>query len=80
MLNNIPPSIATALVNLDQDRKTIQSTKQVKPELDVEEDKDFYSDIEKLKTHELCATITPFNIKRKGFRDLIGAFTHNPSI
>ena len=29
-----------------------------------------------MKTHEVCATITPLNIKRKGFSDLTGAFPH----
>ena len=30
-----------------------------------------------MKTHELCATIIPFNIKVKGFNDITGAFPHN---
>ena len=29
-----------------------------------------------MKTHELCAAIIPFNINRKGFSDLPGAFPH----
>ena len=29
-----------------------------------------------MNTHELCATITPFNINRKGFSDLTGALPH----
>ena len=33
-----------------------------------------------MDTHELCATIIPFNIKRKGFTDLTGAFPHKSII
>ena len=33
LLNHIPPSIATALENLDKERKNFQLKKQVKPEL-----------------------------------------------
>ena len=40
--------------------------------MEIEEDKDFYSDIETVNTHELCATIIPFNTKKKGFRELTG--------
>ena len=32
-----------------------------------------------MTTHKVCATITPFTIKRKGFSDLTGAFPHNSS-
>ena len=32
-----------------------------------------------MNTHELCATITPFNLKRKGFSDITGAFPHKSS-
>ena len=32
-----------------------------------------------MKNHELCETINPFNLKRKGFSDLTGAFPHNSS-
>ena len=73
------PSIATALVQLDQYRKNLQSTNQVKSEKEIEEDKYFYPDIEKIKTHELRATIIPFNINREGFSDLNGAFPHKSS-
>ena len=39
LLNNLPPSIATVIGYLDQERKILQSTKQVESELEVEEDK-----------------------------------------
>ena len=32
-----------------------------------------------MNTHELCAIIIPFNIKRKGFSNLTGAFPHKSS-
>ena len=32
-----------------------------------------------MKTHELCATIVPFNIKRKGFSNLTGSFLNKSS-
>ena len=32
-----------------------------------------------MKTHELCATIIPFNIKRTCFSDLTDAFPHKSS-
>ena len=39
----------------------------------------FYLYTESVKTHEICATIIPFNLKRKGFSDLTGALPHNSS-
>ena len=45
----------------------------------VKEDKDFYPDIKTVKTHDLCATIIQFNIKRKGFNNLTGDFPHKSS-
>ena len=44
--------------------------------METEEDKDFYPDMDMMNTHELCATIIPFNTNRKGFREFIGAFPH----
>ena len=46
--------------------------------MEVEEDRNFYPDIESVTTHELCATIILFNVKskRKGFSDITGAFPH----
>ena len=41
LLKHLPPIIATALGHLDQECKNLQSTKQVKSELEVEEDKEF---------------------------------------
>ena len=35
--------------------------------------------MERVKTHELCTTIFPFNIKINGFSDLTGAFPHKSS-
>ena len=74
LLNNLPPRISTTLRNLDQDRKNPHSTKEVKSELGIEEDKYFYPDIETVNTHEVCATIIPFNINRKVFIVLTGTF------
>ena len=64
---------------MDQDRKNLQSTKHAKSELGVEEDIKFYPDVKTVKTHVLCATITPFNIKRKGFIDITGNVQHKSS-
>ena len=49
IVKHLPPSIATALIHLDQERKNLQSTKHVKSKWDIEEDKYFYPDIEKVK-------------------------------
>ena len=51
----------------------------MKLEVEVEEDSNFYPDAESVKTHEMCATIIPFNIKRNDFSDLNGAFLHKSS-
>ena len=64
---------------MDQDRKNLQYTKHVQSELGVEEDINFYPDVETVKTHVLCAKITPFNLKRKRFSDITGAFPHKSS-
>ena len=74
LLKNLTPIIATSLGHMDQERKDLQSTKSVKSEVDFEEDRDFYPGAESVKTHELCATIIPFNINKKGFSNLAGAF------
>ena len=42
LLKNLRPSIATNLGHLYQERKNLQSKKQVKPELDIGEDKYLY--------------------------------------
>ena len=47
--------------------------------MEVDEDSNFYPDTESVNTHELCATIIPFNINRKGFSDINGAFPHKSS-
>ena len=39
LLKHIPPSIATALVNLNQELKKLHSKKKFKSELNIEEDK-----------------------------------------
>ena len=76
LLKHLPPIIVTALGHLDQEWNNLQSTKQLKSELEIEEDKYFHPDIWTVNTHELCATIAPFNIKRKGFRYLTEVFPH----
>ena len=48
--------------------------------MEFEEDSNFYLDKETVKNHEICATIFPFNLKRKGFNDLTGAFPHKSRI
>ena len=45
LLKHLPPSIATALEHLGQERKNLHSTNQVNYELDIEEDKYFKPDI-----------------------------------
>ena len=47
--------------------------------MEVEEDRNFYLDAESVNTHDLCATIIPFNLKRKGFSDTTSAFLHKSS-
>ena len=47
--------------------------------MDIEEDKYFYPFIETVQTDEACATIIPFNTKRKGFSNLTGALIHKSS-
>ena len=44
--------------------------------MEIEEDIGLNPDAESVKTHDICATIAPFNIKRKGFSDLTGALPH----
>ena len=61
-------------------KKNLQSTKHVKSEGEVDEDRNFYQDTETVKTHEICANIIPFNLKRKGFSDPNGALLRNSSI
>ena len=39
---HLPPSIATDLVHLDQEQNNLQSTKQVKYDLGIDQDKYFY--------------------------------------
>ena len=51
LMKHLPPIIVTALGHLDQNRKNLQSIKQVKSELEIEEDIDFYLDKETVKTH-----------------------------
>ena len=79
LLKHLEPIIATALGHLYQERKNLQSTKNVKSEVEVEKDSNFYPDAESVKTHEMCATIIPFNIKRNGFSDITGNFLHKSS-
>ena len=74
LLKHLPPSIATALGHLEQERNNLQSKKQVRYELEIEEDKDIYPDIESVNTHGLFATVILFNIKRKAFSNLTGSF------
>ena len=47
--------------------------------MEFEEDSDSYPDAESVKTHEICATIIPFNIKGKDFSDLTGALPQKSS-
>ena len=61
---------------MGQERKNLQSTKHVKSEGEVEEDRYFYPDTEILKTRDICTTIIPFNLKRKVFSDITDAFPH----
>ena len=75
-LKHILPSIATALGHLDQERKNLQLTKQVKSELEIEEDKNLYPNIDTGNTHELFAIIIPLNANRKGFRYITGSLPH----
>ena len=79
LLNHITPNISTSLEYMDQERKNIQSTKHIKSEVGVEEDRSFYPDTESVKTHEIFATIIPFNLKITGFSDLTGAFPYKSS-
>ena len=64
---------------MDQERKNLQSTKRVKSEVEAEEDRNVYPEAESVNNNELCATIIPFNINRKVFSDITGAFPHKSS-
>ena len=44
--------------------------------MEIEEDRDFYPIMYNVKTHELCVEIIPFDIKIKGFSDLIESPPH----
>ena len=79
LLKHLPPSIATALGHMYKERKKLQSTKHVKSEVVVEEDRDFNADTETVKIHELCPTIIPLNVDRKGLSDITGVFPHKSS-
>ena len=45
--------------------KKLQSTKQVKSEVEIEEDKYFYPVMDTVKAHKVCVTIVPFNTEKK---------------
>ena len=47
--------------------------------MEAEEDKNIYPGLESVKNNELCTNIIPFNLKRKGFSDISGAFPHKSS-
>ena len=47
--------------------------------MEVKKNRYFYPDTVSMKTHELCATMIPFNLKRKRFSDLTGAFPQKAS-
>ena len=47
--------------------------------MEIEQDRNFYPEAEIVIAHEICATIIPFNIKRKGFIDITGAFSYKSS-
>ena len=64
---------------MDQERKNLQYTNNVKSEVEVEEYRKFYPDTESVKTHDLCSTIIPFNINIKCFSGITGAFPHKSS-
>ena len=79
LLNHLPPSIETSVINMYQESNNLQSTKRVKSGLELEEDREFYPDIETVKTHKFWKTIIPFNIKRRVFSDLTAAFPQKSS-
>ena len=80
LLNHLPPNIVTALLHMDQERKILQTKKRVKSEVEVEEDSYFHPDAVTVQAHEMCATITPFNLNIKGFSDLTGVPLHKSII
>ena len=71
LLKHLHPSIAAALVHLDQGGKTSNLKRVWNQKWNLRKTAIF--------THELCATIIPFNTKIKGFSDLTGAFPHKSS-
>jgi hypothetical protein len=84
----LPPSIATALGHLDQERANLQSTKskvsplQFLPSINTDvlsEDEDFAPAPSSTKTFDVCGTIIPFVATRTGYHDLTGAFPHKSS-
>ena len=76
LLKHLPPRIATALGHQGQEIKNLQYTKNLKSVLEVEKYNNLYLEVETVTTHDLCATIIPFNINRRGSSDLTGAFPH----
>ena len=76
MLKYLLLSITTALGHLDQECKNLQSTKQIKSEFYIEEDKYFYPDIDIAKRNEVYATIIQFNTNRNVFSNPTVALPH----
>ena len=76
MLKHLQKIIATALGHLDQECKNLQSTKQIKSEFYIEEDKYFYPDIDIAKRNEVYATIIQFNTNRNVFSNPTVALPH----
>ena len=81
---HLTKSIASAKGHLNQERKNLQTTKPVadssspSPE-DMDEDSFPASLNPPVKTHEVLATIIPFEANGKAFHDLTGRFPHKSS-
>ena len=79
LLKHMTPSIATALGYMDQEIKKPPIYKSYKIISRSWGRQIFFNpDTESVNTHELCATITPINLNRKGLI-LNGAFPHKTS-
>ena len=71
---HLKPTIATQFGHLNQERQNLQSTQQ-------SSDMDFFPQPEEpnIQTHDLIATITPFQTTKKAFGDLPGKFPYTSS-
>jgi len=77
---HLPPNIDSAKGHLDQERKSLQSTKILQDSPEMKQEKaDFFppSDSPNVKTHDAIADIVQFTTKNTAYQDLTRRFPHN---